>query len=139
MGRVAEEAVARLGEERRETLRQLLNLTSEQCQIKVESYGRPQGINRMLRNITAHELDHYQHLQRLMTARGQHLSEAQLLLLKAQAMRAEVEVMALSLSDEEFNRPGPNEGDWSAAQVLEHLGEMERRYRSEILSGLKAA
>jgi hypothetical protein len=134
LGKRAEQAVGKLRAERDETLRKLLDWKDEDCHMKVPWYGRETTVGHMLRNFTSHELDHFQHLHRLMAARGQQLSEANLLLMKAQAALAEFEVMAMSLSDEEFERPGPKEGDWSAAQVVEHVIEQERVYRDAILT-----
>jgi hypothetical protein len=134
LGKRAEQAVAKLTAERDQTLRDLLDWKDEDCHKKVAWYGRETTVGHMFRNFAGHELDHFQHLHRLMEARGQHLSEANLLFMKAQAVLAEFQVMALSLSDEEFERPGPNEGDWSAAQVVEHVIEQERMYRAAVLS-----
>ena len=133
MGKKAEQALAKLLAERDETLRALLDTSDEDCHKKVPWYGRETTVGHMFRNFTSHELDHFQHLHRLMQARGQKLTEAHLLFMKAQAALAEFQIMALGLSDEEFERPGPNEGDWSAAQVVEHVIDQERFYREAIL------
>jgi hypothetical protein len=89
-----------------------------------------------LRAFTGHSLDHFQHLHRLLQARGRPITEAQLLMMKAQAALAELEVLALSLDDEAFEATGPNEGDWSAAQILAHMIESERADRERILAGI---
>ena len=93
-------------------------------------------IGRMLRNFTSHSLDHFQHLHRLLQARGRPMTEAQLLLMKAEAAQAEFTVLLRSLSDDEFAQTGPNEGDWSASQILDHVIDNERRYRAAIVAAL---
>ena len=135
MGQLAEQAAARLAAERTLTMQSLLDLTDEECARSVEYEGRPQRTGRMLRNFTSHTLDHYQHLHRLMQARGRKLSEAQLLLMKAEALQAEFTALLRTLSDAEFTQTGPNEGDWSASQILDHVINNERKYRETILSG----
>ena len=135
---LAERAIAALRAEREETLRALLPLTDEQCRARVESEGRQKSINQVLRAFTSHELDHVQHLIRLLQNRGWRFTEAELLLLKAHSVMAEFEAVVLSLSDDEFIAEGPNEGDWNAERVVEHVLGNEKRYREEILSGLEA-
>src|SRR5258705_546782 len=135
MGELAEQAAARLVAERTLTMRSLLDLTDEECARPVQYEGRPQPTGRMLRNFTSHTLDHFQHLHRLMQARGRTLSEAQLLLMKAEALQAEFTALLRTLSDAEFTQTGPNEGDWSASQILDHVINNERKYRETILSG----
>ena len=137
MGRLAETAVARLRTERDETLRSLLGLDDPECRRTLQWYGREQSVGHMLRAFTSHALDHFQHLHRLLQARGRPITEAQLLLMKAESAQAELEALLLSLSDEELTRTGPNEGDWSAAQILDHVIETERRYRAAILEALE--
>lgn len=132
----AELAIARLQAERAATLRLLLRLPDSDCGRKVNWWGREQTINQRLRAFTAHALDHFQHLHRLLQARGRPFTEAQLLLMKANAAMAEFEAMVLALSDEEFLAVGPVDGDWSAAQVVEHVVETEREYRENIAASL---
>jgi Mycothiol maleylpyruvate isomerase N-terminal domain len=132
----AEQAIAVLREERAKSLRTLLSIPDEACATRVEFWGRKQTINQRLRAFTGHADDHFQHLHRLLQARGHQFTEAQLLMMKAHAALAEFEVLVLSLDDQEFDAPGPNEGDWSARQVLEHVIDNEREYRENILAGL---
>ena len=132
----AEQAISVLREERAKSLRTLLSIPDEACATRVEWWGRKQSINQRLRAFTGHADDHFQHLHRLLQARGHHFSEAQLLMMKAHAALAFFEVLVLSLDDEAFDATGPNEGDWSARQVLEHVIENEREYRENILAGL---
>jgi uncharacterized damage-inducible protein DinB len=133
---LAEQAIAQLQAERAQTLRLLLRLPDSECSRKVTWWGREQTINQRLRAFTGHALDHFQHLHRLLQARGRHLTEAQLLLMKANAALAEFEAMVLALSDEEFLAQGPVEGDWSASQVVDHVVENERHYRENIAAVL---
>ena len=132
----AERAISQLQAERAATLRLLLRLPDSECGRKVSWWGREQSINQRLRAFTAHALDHFQHLHRLLQARGRPFTEAQLLLMKANAAQAEFEAMVLALTDEEFGAQGPVEGDWSAEQVVEHMVETEREYRESIAAGL---
>ena len=60
-------------------------------------------------------------------------------MMKAAAAMAEFEVMCLALDDEDFTAQGPNEGDWSAEQILQHVTTAERNYREKIKAGLGAA
>jgi hypothetical protein len=133
---LAEQAIAQLQAERAQTLRLLLRLPDSECSRKVNWWGREQTINQRLRAFTGHALDHYQHLHRLLQARGRPFTEAQLLLMKANAALAEFEAMVLALSDEEFLADGPVDGDWSAGQVVEHVVLKEREYRENIASAL---
>jgi hypothetical protein len=114
----------------------LLRLPDEDCSRKVSWWGREQSINQRLRAFTSHALDHFQHLHRLLQARGRPFTEAQLLLMKAHAAQAEFEAMVLALTDEEFAAGGPVEGDWSARQVVEHMVDTEREYRENIALAL---
>jgi hypothetical protein len=136
VGERAERAVAQLAAERTETLRMLLSIDDAACRAPIEWYGRKQSVGHMLRQFTSHALDHFQHLHRLLQARGRTITEAQLLMMKAEAAQAEFTALVRSLSDEEFTAGGPNEGDWSAEQILEHVIERERRYRDAIRDAL---
>jgi hypothetical protein len=136
-GRAAD-AVAKLQTERAKTLRELLPLADEACRQRVEWYGRPQTVNAQLRGFTGHVHDHFQHLHRLLQARGHMMTEAQLLLIQANAAMAEFEALVLSLDDDAFEATGPVEGDWSARQILEHVIDNERKYRENIVTGLAA-
>ncbi len=139
MGKTAEAAVARLEAERAETLRAFLGLSDAACRTPIEWSGRKQNVGYMLRLYTTHALDHFQHLHRLLQDRGRKITEAQLLLMKAHAMQAELEALLLSLSDEEFTQTGPRPDEWSAAQILEHVIETERKYRKAIRAALEEA
>lgn len=132
----AERAIERLQAERAATLRLLLRLPDADCSRKVTWWGRQQSVNQRLRAFTGHALDHFQHLHRLLQARGHKFTEAQLLLMKAHAAQAEFEALVLSLTDEEFAAEGPVEGDWSARQVVEHMVDTEREYRESIAVAL---
>jgi hypothetical protein len=56
--------------------------------------------------------------------------------MRAQEALAQFEVLVLSLTDAEFQAVGPVEGDWSAAQIVDHVIERERSQRAAILAGL---
>ncbi len=49
------------------------------------------------------------------------------------ALQGELETSLLSLSDDEYTRASPDEGDWSAQQIVEHVAAVAHRYREEIL------
>ena len=132
-------AVEQLRRERIETMLALMPIPDDQCRRRVEWWGRNQTINQRLRAFTSHTLDHYQHLLRLLQARGRMLSEAELLLIDAHESLAQFEALVLALDDDAFEAAGPAEGDWSARQVLEHVIENERLYRENIVAGLNGA
>ena len=139
MGKLAEAAMAKLDGERAQTLRELLPLTNEESAARMEWSGTKRSVGNMLRVFTTHSLDHYQHLLRLLQARGMQFTEAQLLLMKAQAAHAELQALVLSLDDQAFSATGPVEGDWSAGQIVDHLLEAERDYRVAIVAAVKEA
>lgn len=58
--------------------------------------------------------------------------------MRANAAQAEFEALVLALDDADFEATGPVEGDWSAAQILEHVINNEREYRESIVTGLAA-
>jgi hypothetical protein len=132
MGKLAETAVAKLRTERDETLRALLPLQDSDCRYPARWANTDRHVNFMLRMFSAHQLDHLQQMQKVLRDRQRGLTEAQLLLLKAHALQGELEALALSLEDDEFSQPGPNEGDWSPQQIVEHVADIERMYREEI-------
>lgn len=133
MGYMAEAAIAKLREERDETLRRLLVLAETDCRYPAKWAGTDRSVNFLLRAFTSHQLDHLQHAQKLLRDRGWSATEPQILLMKAQALLGELEALFLSLSDGEFSQTGPTEEDWSAQQMVEHLAAVERTYREEIL------
>ncbi len=126
-GMQATQAVQRLRAARDEALRELAQVTEEECRYPVQWGGMQRTMNFLLRAFAIHEIDHLQHVQRLLRARGYELSEAQLILTKAQALRGELEGLILGLSDADFQATGPNDGDWSVAQLVDHLIEVDRR------------
>ncbi len=138
MGALAEAAVAKLRAERDETLRSLLPLAESDCRYPAKWAGTDRSVNFLLRMFAIHELDHMQHVQKLLFARGWHPSEAKMLLAKAHALRGEIEALFLGLSDEEFSQGGPNEADWSPRQIIEHMATVERGYREEIQRAVAA-
>jgi hypothetical protein len=139
MGRLAEAAIAKLRTERDETLRTLLGISEEDCRLPAKWAGTDRSVNFLLRHLTSHQLDHLQHLQKLLRGREHSLTEPQILLMKAHALQGELEALLLSLSDEDFTKEGPNEGDWSAQRLAEHLAEIERGYREEMRTSIEKA
>ena len=137
MGQVAEASVAKLRAEREETLRALLTLAEADCRAPAPWGGTTRTVNFLLRAFSLHQLDHLQHLQKLLRDRGHSLTEPQILLMKAQALMGELETLFLSLSDEQFTETGPNEGDWSADQIVQHIAKTERQYREDILTAIE--
>ncbi|MSQ23705.1 MAG: hypothetical protein EXR58_04005 [Chloroflexi bacterium] len=134
MGQIAESALEKLRAERNETLRLLLGLTEEECRIRWQGGN----VNHELRNFASHYMDHMQHLNKILRHQNRWFTEAELLLQQAQALHGELETMVLSLSDQEMSVPGPDEGDWNALQVIEHMASNERMYRQRILENLPA-
>ena len=137
MGECASNAVAKLKQERDETLRRLLPLAESDCRYPAKWAGTDRSVNFLLRAFSLHQLDHLQHAHKLLRDRGWSLTEPQILLIKAQALLGELEALFLSLSDDEFIQAGPNEGDWSAQQMVEHLAAVERAYREEIFRAVE--
>jgi hypothetical protein len=131
--------MAKLDAERAETLRALLPIENEDCAVRMDWSGSKRTVGNMLRVFTSHSLDHYQHLIKLLQARGERFTEAQLLLMKAQAAHAEFQALVLSLDDDAFSATGPVEGDWSAGQIVEHLTKAERDYRVAIVAAVEEA
>lgn len=138
MGELAEATVAKLRAEREETLRQLLSLGEAECRYPARWAGTDRTVNFMLRAFSLHLLDHLQHIQKVLRDRGHSLTEPQMLLMKSQALMAEFETIALSLSDAEFTEKGSDEDDWSIQQLVEHVAGVERNYRQEILRAVEA-
>jgi hypothetical protein len=120
-------------------LRTLLGISEEDCRLPAKWAGTDRSVNFLLRHLSSHQLDHLQHLQKLLRGRQRALTESQILLMKAHALQGELEAILLSLTDEEFTQDGPNEGDWSAQQLAEHLAQIERGYRQEIRSSIEKA
>ena len=139
MGKLAEAGIAKLRAERDETLRTLLSLTEEECQLPAEWSKTRRTINFLLRQFTTHQLDHLQHLHKMLREQGRWLSEAEILLSKSQATQGELEALILSLSDAEFTRVQAQEGGWSPKDLVEHVAEIERDYRAEIQKSRDAA
>lgn len=135
----AERAVATLRAERAITLHELAGLTDADLATRIEWRGGTQPVNQRVMAFGTHMIDHQQHLLRLQIARGRPLTAAEYLWVKNAALAAELEAMCLVLDDAEFSAQGPEEGDWSAEQILEHVIRTERNYRERILSGLEAA
>ena len=134
----AEQAVAELRRERAETLRALLGLSEDDVKERIDWRGTPQSVNMRLQLFSGHLFDHQQHLLKLLAARGRSISTAEYMLMKAAAEMAQFEVLCLALSDADFTATGPNDGDWSAQQIIEHVTSTERGYRERLLAGLEA-
>jgi hypothetical protein len=132
------DSVQQVARERERIVRELSQLSEADCKVPAQWNGVPRNVNFLLRVLSLHELDHLQHLNKLLGARGRHFSEAAILLSKAQALRGEVMALLLSLSDEEFEAGGPGPDDWSARQVVEHLGQVDAMYASNIRKALEA-
>lgn len=127
MATSAEQVLSDMRAGRDEMLRELGALADEELRYPATWANIPRTMNFLLRSFSLHEIDHLQHLQRLLRARGVHLSEAQLILMKAQALRGEIEAILLTLSDEQFEAAGPGDA-WSARQLAEHLASTDRQY-----------
>jgi hypothetical protein len=132
----AQALVQRLRGQRDEILTELSALTDAECRLPAEWSATQRTVNFVLRAYAGHEMDHLQHAERLLRARGRNLSEAQLLLKRVQALRGEMEALILSLSDEELAATGPGESDWSIQHLAEHLYSVDTTYLASIRTGL---
>jgi hypothetical protein len=131
------DSIQQLGQAREGIVRELAQLTDADCRYPAQWSGIQRNVNFLLRAFSLHELDHLQHLHKLLAAQGRGFSEAQILLSKAQALRGEVEALLLSLSDEEFDAPGPGPEDWSVRQLVEHLAKVDGQYADNIRNSVK--
>ena len=134
----AEQAIAALRQERDATLKAFVGLSEADLKERIDWGGSRESVQRRVLAFTGHLIDHQQHLLRLLFARGRGISGTEYLWMKAAAEMAAFEVMCLALNDDDFTAQGPVEGDWSAAQILEHVTWTERSYRERILAGLDA-
>src|SRR5215469_7450828 len=89
------ETVQRLARQREEIVLELAQLTESDCRAPAEWAGVKRNVNFLLRMFSLHELDHLQHLHKLLTARGRHFNEPEILLAKAQALRGELVALLL--------------------------------------------
>jgi len=133
------DTVQRLSAARKRIVCELAGLSETDCRAPTQWAGLQRNVNFLLRAFSLHELDHLQHLHKLLAARGRHISEAQLLLSKAQALRGELVALLLSLSDEEFEAPGAGPDDWSVRQLVEHLAQVDAGYATTIRAAVEAA
>ena len=131
------DSVQQLTRERERIVRELAQLSDADCRSPAQWSGVQRNVNFLLRAFSLHELDHLQHLNKLLAARGRRFSEAQILLSKAQALRGEVEALLLSLSDEEFDAAGQEPEDWSIRQLVEHLAKVDAMYADNIRASVK--
>jgi hypothetical protein len=133
------DTVQQLTRQREQIVRELAQLSEADCKAPAEWAGIQRNVNFLLRAFSLHELDHIQHLHKLLAARGRHFNEPQVLLSKAQALRGELVALLLSLSDEEFDAGGPNPEDWSPRQLVEHLTQVDARYADNVRKAVQTA
>lgn len=126
------DSIQQLTAAREHVVRELAQLSDADCRYPAPWGGTQRTVNFVLRAFALHELDHLQHLHKLLAARSRGFNEAQILLSKAQALRGEVVALLLSLSDEEFDAPGRGPDDWSVRQLVEHLGKVDEGYAETI-------
>jgi len=131
------DTIQELTRKRERIVRELAQLADADCRYPAQWNGVQRNVNFLLRALSLHELDHVQHLHKLLAARGRGFSEAQILLSKAQALRGELEALLLSLSDEEFDAPGAGPEDWSIRQLVEHLGTVDQLYAGNIRTAVE--
>lgn len=134
----ARAAVEQLRQQRDEVLVELAQLTEQECRLPATWANTQRTVNFLLRAFSLHEIDHLQHVTRLLRDRGVAPGEAHLILLKAQALRGEMEALLLGLTDEEFEAAGPGDA-WSARQVVEHLANTDRNYLNNVRKALAEA
>ncbi len=131
------DSIQELTRARERIVRELAQLSEADCRYPAQWNGVPRTVNFLLRAISLHDLDHLQHLHKLLAARGRRFDKAQILLSKAQALRGEMEALLLSLSDEEFDAPGASPDDWSIRQLVEHLGKVDAMYADNIRTSVE--
>ena len=131
------DSIQELARERERIIRELAQLSEADCRAPAQWNGVPRNVNFLLRAFSLHELDHLQHVHKLLAARGRGFSEAQILLSKAQALRGELEALLLSLSDAEFAAPGAGPDDWSIRQLVEHLGKVDQMYAGNVRAAVE--
>src|SRR5215208_4713622 len=122
------ETIQQLSRQREEIVRELGQIRDTDCKLPAQWGGTQRNVNFLLRAFSLHELDHLQHLNRLLSERGRHFSQAQVLLSKAQALRGELVAQLLSLSDEEFEAKSDGSDEWSIRQLVEHLTQTDQLY-----------
>ena len=133
------DSVQQVARAREGIVRELAQLSEADCKVPAQWGGAQRTVSFLLRAYSLHELDHLQHLHKLLRARGRQFNEAQILLSKAEALRGEMVALLLSLSDEEFDAAGPAADDWSARQLVEHLGQVDAMYAGNIRTALDAS
>lgn len=134
----AAELVQRLRVERDKVLTELSGLADDECRYPAKWASMDRSVNFLLRAFSMHEMDHLQHVQKLLRGRGHEMTEAKLLLARANALRGEMEALLLGLTDEELEATGPNEGDWPVSRLAEHLIDVDRTYLQSVRDGLAA-
>jgi hypothetical protein len=132
------EMIQRLARQREEIVRELAQLNEADCKAPAQWAGVQRNVNFLLRAFSLHELDHLQHLHKLLATNGRHFNEPQILLSRAQALRGELVSLLLSLSDEEFERHGGGADDWSPRQMVEHLLQVDAGYADNIRKSVAA-
>jgi hypothetical protein len=132
------DTVQQLTRQREGIVQELAQLSEADCRYPAPWGGIQRNVNFLLRAFSLHELDHLQHLNKLLAARGRHFSEPQILLSKAEALRGELVALLLSLSDEEFDAPGASPDDWTVRQLVEHLMQIDSNYARTIRESVEA-
>lgn len=130
--------LAQLAADREQIVHDLARISEEECRLPADWAGLHRNVNFLLRAFSLHDIDHLQHLTRLLAKRGRTFTEPQILLSKAEALRGELMALLLSLSDEEFDSNGGIEGDWSPRQIVEHLSDVDRGYATTIREAIAA-
>src|SRR5689334_21561320 len=128
----ATESIELLARQREQIVRELSQLSETDCRAPAQWGGVQRNVIFLLRAFSLHELDHLQHLHKLLAALGRHFTEPQILLSKAQALRGELLALLLSLSEEEFDTAGPGPEDWSPRQLVDHLLQIDANYAENI-------
>jgi hypothetical protein len=133
------DTIQHLARQREDIVRELAQLSEADCRAPAQWAGIQRNVNFLLRAFSLHELDHLQHLHKLVASNGRSFNEPQILLSKAQALRGELVSLLLSLSDQEFERSGGGVDDWSPRQLVEHLLQVDAGYADTIRKSVAAA
>lgn len=134
MERLVTEKLAALRAQRDATIRRVHALSEAELKRPLEWNGIPRTVQFLIRQFGNHELDHLVHAEKILRKLGRERSEAELLLQRVQALHGEFEALVLALSDAELTaRPG---GDWSIAELIDHLIAAERQNLERIEQAL---
>jgi hypothetical protein len=129
------ELLERMRQTRRRVLGDLSKVTSKQLEAPSKYKEMEVNVRFHFYHLLSHEIEHTVHLAQTLSAQGIKQTEAQLILARLQAARAELEGMLIGLPDDALDRvPGP--GQWPIRQILEHTLKAEESHLKRIEDSL---